>query len=144
MPVRDLHNNVNVRVALAPVAAAATDNTVQTTTILNTLGFESIELVILTGTLADADATFAVVLNESNDSGMAGSNVVAATDMLGTTALASFTFAQDSACLKLGYVGTKEYIQATITPTNNTGSAPLAAVWVMGHSAYVPTANPPV
>lgn len=143
MPVRDLHNNVNFRIASAPVAPT-TDNTVYTTTILNTLGFESAELVILTGILADADATFTVALNESNDSGMAGSNVVAATDMLGTTALASFTFANDSSVFKLGYVGTKQYIQATITPANNTGSVPLAAVWVMGHPAYVPTANPPV
>lgn len=143
MPVRDLHNNVNARVAIAP-AAPITDGTVLTTTILDTLGFESAELLISTGTLADADATFAVVLNESDDSGMAGSNAVATTDMLGTLALASFTFAQDGAVLKLGYVGSKRYIQATVTPTNNTGSAPIAAIWVLGHPALVPTANPPV
>lgn len=143
MPVRDLHNNINARVAIAP-AAPITDGTVLTTTILNTIGFESIELLISTGVLADADATFAVVVNESNDSAMAGANVVATTDLLGTTALASFNFAQDAAVLKIGYVGNKQYIQATVTPTNNTGSAPISAVWVMGHPAYVPTANPPV
>lgn len=143
IPVRDLHSNINARVAVAP-ATPITDGTVLTTTILNTLGFESVELVISTGVLADADATFAVVLNESNDPAMAGANAVAATDMLGTLALASFTFAADNTCLKLGYVGNKQYIQATITPTNNTGSAPISAVWVLGHPAIVPTANPPV
>lgn len=143
MAVRDLHNNINVRPALNPVAATV-DNTVYTTSILDTLGFEGIELVLNTGTLADVDATFAVVLNESNDSGMAGSNAVATTDMLGTLALAGFTFANDNQCFKLGYVGSKRYIQATVTPANNTGNVFLSGTWVMGYPALVPTANPPV
>lgn len=143
MPVRDLHSNINVRPALNPVAAT-TDNTVYTTSILNTLGFESVELVLQTGTLADADATFTVALTQSNDSGMAGAVACAATDLLGTAALASFTFANDNQCFKIGYVGTYQYIQATVTPANNTGSAQITGVWVMGHPAYVPTANPPV
>lgn len=143
MPIRDLHNNINVRPALNPVAAT-TDNTAYTTSILNTLGFESVELVISTGSLADADATFAVTISESNDSGMAGSNAVAATDLLGTLALASFTFAADNSCFKIGYVGSKQYVQATITPSANTGNVFLSGVWVLGHPAIVPTANPPV
>lgn len=128
--------------------AATTDNTVYTTSILDTLGYESVELVLQTGTLADADATFTVAMTQSNDSGMAGaiavSQVVDGGDTLGTLAQASFTFANDNACFKVGYSGIYRYIQATVTPANNTGSAQITGVWVLGHPAYVPTANPPV
>jgi hypothetical protein len=93
--------------------------------------------------LTDADATFALTLNESNDSAMAGANAVAATDMTGTTALASFTFADDIECRKIGYTGSKCFVQATITPTGNTGNLFVAGMWVQGHPASSPTQNPP-
>jgi hypothetical protein len=58
--------------------------------------------------------------------------------------LAGFTFAADNACRKLGYVGSKRYIRATIDDTTaNTGNLFLAGVWVGGHSSRAPTANPP-
>jgi hypothetical protein len=81
----------------------------------------------VTGTLTDADATFAVTLAESNDPAMAGSNAVAAGELLGTLALASFTFADDVKCKKLGYNGIRRYVQATITPTGNTQAICLLA-----------------
>jgi len=93
--------------------------------------------------LTDADATFALTFNESNDPAMAGANTVAANDMTGTTALASFTFADDIETRKIGYIGSKRYIQATITPTANTGNLFLAGLWMQGHPASQPTANPP-
>jgi hypothetical protein len=147
LPVRDLHNNINVRPALNPVIAT-TDNTVYTTSILDTLGFEGIELVLQTGTLADADATFTVAMTQSNDPAMAGAIAVSQAqdggDTLGLLTQASFTFANDNQCFKIGYSGIYRYIQATVTPANNTGSAQITGVWVMGYPALVPTANPPV
>jgi hypothetical protein len=140
--MRDIANNVNIRPAFLPVAAV-TDNTVQTSTILDTYGYGSAMLGLVTGTLTDADATFTVTFNESNDSGMAGSNAVAATDMTGTTALASFDFSADNVCRKIGYIGNKRYVQATITPANNTGNLFVAGMWVLGKPAHAPTANPP-
>ena len=97
--MRDLANNLNIRPAFVP-GAAVTDNTVQTSTILDTYGYGAAMLGLVTGTLSDADATFTVALNESNDSGMAGANVVAATDMTSIT-LASFDFSADNVCRKL-------------------------------------------
>ena len=102
--MRDLANNLNLKPAFYPVAAV-TDNTVQTSTILDTYGFGSAVLGLITGTLTDADATFTVALNESNDSGVAGGTAVAATDLIGTTALASFDFSSDQVCRKIGYIG---------------------------------------
>lgn len=140
--MRDLMNQLHLKPAFAPVAAV-TDNTVQTSTILDTYGYGSAVLALVTGTLTDADATFAVAVTESNDPAMAGANAVAATDLTGTPALASFTFADDIKCRKFGYIGSKRYIQATITPANNAGNLFVAGVWVQGHPASQPTANPP-
>lgn len=140
--MRDIANNVNIRPAFVPVAAV-TDNTVQTSTILDTYGYGSAMLGLITGTLTDADATFAVALTESNDSGMAGANAVAAADMIGTLALASFDFSADNVCKKLGYIGGKRYLQATITPAANTGNLFVAGIWILGKPVHAPTANPP-
>lgn len=140
--MRDLMNQLHFKPAFAP-GAAVTDNTAQVSTILDTYLFGSAVLAFVTGTLTDADATFALTFNESNDSGMAGANTVAANDMTGTVALASFTFADDAECRKIGYTGSKRYIQATITPSANTGNLFVAGMWVQGHPVSAPTANPP-
>jgi hypothetical protein len=140
--LRDISNNLNFKPAFAPVAAVV-DNTAQVSTILDTFGYSSAALALVTGTLTDADATFAVTIAESNDSGMAGANAVAANDLTGTPTLASFTFADDIKCKKIGYIGSKRYIQATITPSNNTGNLFVAGVWVQGNTYSAPTSNPP-
>jgi hypothetical protein len=116
---------------------------VQTSTILDTYGYGAAMLGLITGTLTDADATFTVALTESNDSGMAGATAVAATNMTGTLTLASFDFSVDNACRKIGYIGNSRYIQATITPANNTGNLFVAGMWVLGKPVHAPTANPP-
>ena len=140
--MRDIANNVNIKPAFYPVAAVV-DNTVQTSTILDTYGYGAAMLGLITGTLSDADATFTVALNESNDPAMAGANAVAAVDLNGTTALASFDFAADQVCRKIGYIGNKRYLQATITPANNTGNLFVAGMWILAKPARAPTANPP-
>jgi hypothetical protein len=140
--LRDLFNNINIKPVFPPVAAVV-DNTAQVSTILDTFGFGSAVLALVTGTLTDADATFAVTLAESNDPAMAGSNAVAAGELLGTLALASFTFADDIKCKKLGYIGAKRFIQATITPSANTGNLFVSGAWILGHPVSSPTSNPP-
>jgi hypothetical protein len=141
--MRDLASNLHFKPAIAPVAAR-TDNTAIVSSILDTLGFGSAALALVTGTNTDADATFTVLLEESNDSGMSGAAAVDDKDMIGTEALAGFTFADDVKCRKLGYIGNKRYIRATVTPAaNGAGDIFLAGVWVQGHAATAPTANPP-
>lgn len=140
--MRDIASNLNFRPAFQP-AAAVTDNTVQTSSILDRAGYESVCLALVTGVEVDADATFAVAMNESDDPGMAGATPVDASYLVGTTALASFDFSGDGVCRKLGYVGNKRYVQATITPANNTGSLFAAGIWVLGGARNHPTSNPP-
>jgi hypothetical protein len=140
--MRDLASNLHFKPAFPPVAAV-TDNTAQVSTILDTYGFGSAVLAFNTGTLSDADATFTTLLEESDASDLSGSNAVADIDMIGTEVLASFTFATDGVCRKLGYIGVKRYIRATITPANNTGNLFVAGMWVQGHASHAPTTNPP-
>lgn len=138
--MRDLMNNINVKPVIAP--AVVTDNTAQVGAAVDRAGYESVTYVIQTGTLADADATFTALLEESDSSG-SGYTAVADVDLIGTEALASFTFAEDGKCLKIGYKGAKRYTKLTVTPANNTGNAPLSAIAILGHPASAPTANPP-
>jgi hypothetical protein len=140
--MRDLHNNIDVKRVISPVSGAA-DNTAQVGQIIDRQGFESLEYLIATGSVADADATFTVLLEESDAANMAGAVAVDDADLLGTEALAGFVFSDDDKVRKLGYRGNKRYTRLTITPAANTGAWLVAAVAVLGNPMIAPTANPP-
>ncbi len=137
--MNNLHSDVKYSRAISP-AAATVDNTPWVSQILDTANFAENELVIATGLLADIDATFTVLLEEGNVSTLTDNVAVADADMLGTEAGASFTFSADDSTRKLGYIGGKRYIRATITPANNTGNAFVSAVWAQSGARYAPQA----
>lgn len=139
--MRDLMNNVNIKRVLSPVSVA--DNTAQVGQIIDRQGYDSLTYVIATGSIADADATFTVLLEEGDASNLSDAAAVADADLIGTEVLAAFQFDDDNECRKLGYKGNKRYTRLTITPVANASAALLAAVAVLGHPAVVPTANPP-
>lgn len=139
--MKDLMSLINVKRVLSPVSVA--DNTPQVGQIIDRQGFDGLTYLIATGSLADADATFTVLLEESDASDMTGATAVADADLIGTETLASFTFADDDKCFKLGYKGDKLYTRLTITPANNASAGLLAAVAVLSGPALAPTDNPP-
>lgn len=141
--MRDLHNHIFVSRGLSPVAALTNADTAYVSQILDVQGFDSAEFVILIGANTDANATFAVLVEESNDSGMSGATAVADKDLLGTEANASFTAASDdNEVRKIGYIGSMRYVRVTVTPSgNNSGDAFVAGVWIQGHPALGPTTN---
>lgn len=144
--MRDQLNRLHFVPALAPAAAAVADNTVQTGATIDRRGFDSLTFAIVTGALADADATFAVKLQHGDASDASDMADCAAADMLpsaNAVSNASFTFADDSECRKIGYVGGKRYVRVVITPANNAAAAPMAAIAVLGRASLEPTANPP-
>jgi hypothetical protein len=110
---------------------------------LDTRGYESIELVIATGSIADADATFVVLIEDGDSATLTDAAAVSDTFLLGTEALAGFQFDDDNECRKIGYVGGKRYVRATITPASNASAALFSAVWVLGNARTAPSANPP-
>ena len=100
--------------------------------------------IIATGAIPDVDATFAVLLEESDAANMAGANAVADADMISQTpgaapeAAAGFQFDDDNEVRKIGYVGNKRYTRLTITPAANASATLLSAVAVLGHPHSAP------
>ena len=133
----DLHDDVKYTLALAPVAAI-TNDTAMVSAIIDTANFVNTELVLITGTLTDADAAFTVLIEDGDNSALSDAAAVADANLLGTEALAGFTFANDNVTKKIGYIGAKRYVRATVTPTNNTGNFFLAAVWAQGGARKSP------
>ncbi len=140
--MRDSFNNIHPITCIAPVVIG--DDTPSAGATIDRQGYDSLTYVIATGTLADIDATFAILLEESDDSGMSGASAVADSDLLGTETLAGFTFTHDDETRKLGYIGDKRYTRLTLTPTNNSGNAPVAVVAILAWPSVAATANPPV
>lgn len=139
--MRDLMNNVQIKRAISPVSVG--DNTAQAGQVIDVLGYGSLTFAIATGSIADADVTFAVLVEEGDAADLSDAAAVSDADLLGTEALAGFQFDDDNTCRKIGYVGSKRYVRLTITPSGNASAALLSAVAILGHPQSAPTANPP-
>lgn len=126
---RDLHHQIKVSRGISP-AAAVTDNTAFVSQILDCSGFQSHEFVGALGSIADADVTFTVLLEEGDVAALTDAAAVADADLLGTEAGATFLFSDDNKAFKIGYRGTKRYVRLTITPAANSGNIFLGGAWV--------------
>lgn len=140
--MKDLMNNIHVTRAISPVSVA--DNTAQVSQIIDRRGYESLTFLIATGSIADVDATFVVLVEAGDAANLSDAAAVPDTELIGTEVLAGFQFDDDNETRKIGYLGIKRYVRLTITPANNASAAVLSAVAVLGHPSLVPTANPPV
>ncbi|HXJ00566.1 MAG TPA: hypothetical protein VNH44_05040 [Micropepsaceae bacterium] len=138
--MRDLFDNVTVARAIAPVSVS--DNTAQVGQVIDRQGYSSLTFGICAGSLADADATFTVLVEHGDTANLSDAAAAPDSDLLGTEALASFTFADDNATRKIGYQGAKRYVRLTITPANNASAALFGAVAILGHAQLAPTSNP--
>lgn len=136
--MRDLANHLEVRRAISP-AAATTDNTPYVSQIIDLAGFSRLVFAILLGSLADADATFVVLVEHGDAANLSDAVPVPDANLTGTEASAGFTFADDNKVRKIGYVGSKRYVRLTITPANNTGNVFLSAVAILSGGRYGPT-----
>lgn len=144
MPNREIHNVLHYVPLFAPIAAQTNSSTARASAIIDLAGYNACEFVLINGTNTDANATFAVTVEEGDNSALSDTAAVAASSLVGTLALAGFDFAADGKCRKLGYIGTKRYVRVTVTPTgNDAGDWFMAGVAVLGYPAVGPTANPP-
>jgi len=122
---KDLVNNFELRRAISPVSVA--DNTAQVSQIIDMQGVSAVMFGILIGSVADADTTFTVLVEEGDASNLSDAAAVADADLISTEALAGFQFDDDNETRKIGYKGSKRYIRLTITPANNASAALIAA-----------------
>lgn len=143
MPNREIHNDIHVVPLIVPVAAR-TDNTAIVSAIIDTANYNACEFVIVTGTNTDANATFAVTVDEGDAANLSDAVAVTDSKLVGTLELAGFTFGDDNECRKLGYIGNKRYVRLTVTPSgNDAGNIFISGVAVLSYAAVTPTANPP-
>lgn len=133
--MRDMASHITLARALSP-AAAVTDNTAFASQIVDRRGYDALTFAILTGSLADADATFTVLVEDGDAANLSDAAAVAGDQLVGTEAAASFTFNHDDAVRKIGYVGDKRYVRLTITPAGNSGNAFVAAVAILDHPQF--------
>lgn len=140
--MKDLMNKLHVLRAISPVSVA--DNTAQVSQIIDRRGFDSLAFLIATGSIADADATFVVLVEDGDAANLSDAAAVADAELSGTELLAGFQFDDDNETRKVGYLGNKRYVRLTITPSNNASAALISAVAVLAHASLQPTANPPV
>ena len=133
--MRDTISKTQIKRVLSPASVA--DNTAQVGQIIDHLGYDSVSYLILTGSIADADATFTVLLEEGDVSNLSDAAAVDDADLvsqvLGTApeTAAAFQFDDDNEVRKVGYIGTKRYSRLTITPVNNASAALLSACCVL-------------
>ena len=144
MTIRDLHNNINPQCLFPPIAAQTNSDAARVSEIIDTAGYESLELVLVNGTNTDADATFTVLVEDGDNSALSDNSAVDDKFLVGTEVLAGFTFTHDKKCRKIGYIGNKHYVRVTVTPNaNGAGDWFMAGVALLGHPHSAPTANPP-
>ena len=139
----DLFNDLDPKPAINP-SAATSDNTPVNSPVLDMFNVKAALLLVSLGTLADADATFAITAKESDVDTFGGEETDVPAGLLqGTLALAGFKFDDDNKLRKLGFLrGGKRYKRVTITPSNNASAANLSAVWILDTNQK-PTSNPP-
>lgn len=139
--MRDLISNLQVKRALSPVSVA--DNTAQVSQIIDRQGYDSLAFLIATGSLADADATFAVLMEEGDVANLSDAAAVADADMVSQSSsapetAAGFQFDDDNEVRKIGYIGNKRYVRLTITPSANASAALLAVIAILGNAEHKP------
>lgn len=126
----DLHNNIQVLSVFDPIDLG-TGNTPKVGEIIDRQDAMALEFIIQTGSLADSDATFTVLVEDGDNSALSDNVAVADAELLGTEAGASFVFSDDNKIAKIGYTGSKRYVRLTVTPANNTGAVLISACAIL-------------
>lgn len=134
--MKDLHHNINIASAISPQAVST--NSALVSNIIDMQGYDSLEFVIATGSIVDADVTFTVLVEDGDQSNLSDNTAVADSGLLGTETGAEFRYDDDNEVRKIGYVGGKRYVRLTITPANNATSAHISVVAIQGHPAQAP------
>ncbi|UIK04901.1 hypothetical protein [Neorhizobium galegae] len=136
--MRDLAHHLAVKRAISPVSVA--DNTPLVSQIISLAGYEKAMFAIAIGSVADADATFTVLVEHGDQANLSDAAAVPDSQLTGTEADAGFKFDNDDQTRKIGYVGPKAYLRMTITPAGNASAALIAAVAILSGSRYSPVA----
>jgi hypothetical protein len=140
--MRDAASGKQIKRVISPVSVA--DNTAQVGQIIDHLNYDAATYLINIGSVADADVTFTVLLEEGDAANLSDAAAVADADMISQTSgtapetAAGFRFDDDNEVRRLGYIGKKRYTRLTITPANNASAALFSACCVLERATVQP------
>ena len=127
-----MHSDILAKVAKNTAAIASSTTTAGV--IIDTLGYEALEFLMQSG--AWTDGTYTPLLEESDDSGLSGSNAVADEDLLGLESAAAIGAA--NTVKRIGYRGHKRYVRLSIVSAGVTTGATIGATAILGRPAVRP------
>ena len=131
---KDLHNNIENRSALNN--SNITSNTTTNGNTIDTLGYESIEFLIQSGTITDGSYAFQVF--EGDASNMSDEVQVAAGNILGT--IPTLTGSDDNVVKRFGVkMGSKRYMRLKVVSTSVTTGGNMEAQALLGTPLQAPT-----
>jgi len=143
--IRDLHSNIRTKTVIKAGANASAAG--QAGKIIDRQGYGGVEFIFNYGEISATDATITVVVKDGDVTGTLTS--VADAYLLGTEVLAGVaaTTPRTSGVSKnvtkrLGYVGTKRYVQASIAGATVSAAVKVAVAAVLHSPQVAPTDNP--
>jgi len=144
MTIRDMHSNMRTKTVIKAGANASAAG--QAGKIIDRQGYGGVEFIFNYGEITATDATIAVVVKDGDVTGTLVS--VADSYLLGTEVLAGIAVgARVSGTTKnvtkrLGYVGVKRYVQASLGTAAVSAAVKVAVVAVLHSPQVAPTDNP--
>ena len=144
MSIRDLHNNIRTKTVISPLAIGA--NATKTGVIIDRQGYGGVEFIASYGAVTTTGTVVTLVVKDGDVTGTLTS--VADTYLLGTEALASLLAGARVAGVgkevtkRLGYVGTKRYVQVNAVQTGTTSVGVVGVAAILGYPELAPQTNP--
>lgn len=143
--LKDLHSNMRTKTVIKAGANASAAG--QAGKIIDRQGFGGVEFIFNYGEITATDATIAVVVKDGDTTGALTS--VADSQLLGTEALAGIAATTPRASgvsknvtKRLGYIGNKRYVQASLGTATVSAAVKVAVVAVLHNPEVAPQANP--
>lgn len=140
MSNNDLHNQFGLKTAVVNAAIGA--NATKTGLVIDRQGYGGVEFIATYGAVTTTGTVCTLVIKEGDATGSLTS--VADTELLGTEALASLLAGARVAgtgkevSKKIGYIGNKRYVQASVVQTGTTSVGTVGVVAVMVNPSIIP------
>ena len=142
--MRDLHNNIDTVRTIASVAVGTTGTGV-TGKVVDTAGYEGVEIVINYGTITATNATITPIVKHGDVTGTMTS--VANASLLGTEAGAGIAAgtprtsnSNKNVSKRIGYIGGKRYVSCSLVSTV-TATTPVSATVILSNPRHAPVAT---
>lgn len=140
----DLHSNIKQVMAVVPVALGATG--VITGAVIDRKGYTGVQFLVEYGSITTTGTVVTATVFEGDVTGTLTS--VADADLLGTETLASLAAGARTAgtgkevTKRIGYKGSKRYVQIRLNGTGTTSVGVVASSAILFNPEQAPIANP--